>query len=511
MGVREQVEAFRSLRRELEEAVLPLSTSLDGRGFSFQASLHGLEFETGGYVVLEDDSGARLGQVLTLEHAQMEGTEAGFGGDGGDAPSFRTRVPIRAAVGEGTILEGDGRPFHDVLARPAAPEEVAAHLERVAPSRARLEVGELTLAPGVSFALDAGGFDRHSFLCGQSGSGKTYALGAVLERLLAETTLDVVILDPNSDFVRLGEARPGVDEAAAARHAEAARGVAVRRAGAEGGEKLSFRLLDLDPAAQAATLRLDPVGDREEYAIFLDAVEEGRPAFVEELAESEHAGARQLALRARTLGVTRWSVWAGPDGSSIVEELDARSARCLVIDLGSLPSREEETLAAIAVLGALWRARETRRPVLIVIDEAHNVCPAEPPDELGALATDLAVRIAAEGRKFGLYLLVSTQRPQKVHENVISQCDNLLLMRMNSARRPRIRRRRVLVRAAEPARTGDRIPAGRVPRRRQDRAAPGAHARRSASRGRGRLGRPRHVGRGAIAGMDSGTVTRARV
>jgi DNA helicase HerA-like ATPase len=42
---------------------------------------------------------------------------------------------------------------------------------------------------------------------------------------------------------------------------------------------------------------------------------------------------------------------------------------------------------------------------LIVIDEAHNVCPAEPPDPLVALATDRAIRIAAEGRKFGLYLL----------------------------------------------------------------------------------------------------------
>ena len=43
------------------------------------------------------------------------------------------------------------------------------------------------------------------------------------------------------------------------------------------------------------------------------------------------------------------------------------------------------------------------------------------------------MRIAAEGRKFGLYLLVSTQRPQKVHPNVVSQCDNLVLMRLNSA------------------------------------------------------------------------------
>ena len=71
--------------------------------------------------------------------------------------------------------------------------------------------------------------------------------------------------------------------------------------------------------------------------------------------------------------------------------------------------------------------------MLIVIDEAHNVCPAVPEDRLTALATEYAVRIAAEGRKFGLYLLVSTQRPQKVHPNVLTQCDNLVLMRLNSA------------------------------------------------------------------------------
>jgi type IV secretory pathway VirB4 component len=36
-----------------------------------------------------------------------------------------------------------------------------------------LEIGEQFLAPGVPAALVAGGFDRHTFLCGQSGSGKT--------------------------------------------------------------------------------------------------------------------------------------------------------------------------------------------------------------------------------------------------------------------------------------------------------------------------------------------------
>ncbi len=67
-----------------------------------------------------------------------------------------------------------------------------------------------------------------------------------------------------------------------------------------------------------------------------------------------------------------------------------------------------------------------------MIDEAHNVCPADPDDLVTALATEHAVRIAGEGRKFGLHLLVATQRPQKVHPDVLSQCDNLVLMRMNS-------------------------------------------------------------------------------
>jgi DNA helicase HerA-like ATPase len=84
------------------------------------------------------------------------------------------------------------------------------------------------------------------------------------------------------------------------------------------------------------------------------------------------------------------------------------------------------------VLGELWERRARREPVLIVVDEAHNICPARPDDPLTEIATEHAVRIAGEGRKFGLYLFVSTQRPQKVHENVLSQCDNLLLMRMNS-------------------------------------------------------------------------------
>ena len=420
MDLEQQLSEFLALRRRLEEAIQPYATSVDGRGFSLQASLYGLAFEAGGYVVLEEEGAEpRLGQLLSLGPTSAEGPE--FSGDGG----LRTKVMLRAAEGQGVVLAGDGRPFHDVLARPAEPDEVRAHLEATAPRRARLAVGELALAPGVPLTLDAGGFDRHSFLCGQSGSGKTYALGVVLERLLHETELRIVVLDPNSDFVRLGEARDDADAAAAARHGEVGPGVLVRRAG-EGPDRLALRAVDIGPELLAAALRLDPIADREEYAVLLDFAEHG-VASVEELV----AGDSPIAKRARNLGAADWGVWARGEPISVLNDLHG-DARCLVVDLGSLPTRDEQRLVAAAVLSTLWRERERRQPVLIVMDEAHNVCPAEPDDPLTALSTDLAVRIAAEGRKFGLYLLVSTQRPQKVAENALSQCDNLFLMRMNS-------------------------------------------------------------------------------
>ena len=139
-----------------------------------------------------------------------------------------------------------------------------------------------------------------------------------------------------------------------------------------------------------------------------------------------------LGIRARNLGIDDWQVWSSGDEDALGDLVAPGGPRCVVVDLGSLPRQGEQAAAAEATLAALWRRRGAREPMLIVIDEAHNVCPGSPADPLTALATEHAVRIAGEGRKFGLILLVATQRPQKVHENVISQCDNLVLMRMNS-------------------------------------------------------------------------------
>ena len=419
IDVQASLEEYRSVREQLESAVLPLATSVDGRRFNYQTTLHGLELEAGGYVTIEGDGSPRLGQLVSLELHSDDATGPGL-----------PQVRIRAGRGEGVVLDGDGRPFHDAAVRPASPAEVGDWLGRVRPGRAALEVGELALADGVPFELDGSGFGRHTFLCGQSGSGKTYSLGVLLERLLMETGLRLVVLDPNSDYVRLAETRADADPAALARFAPLTDSIAVR-SGVDGPTAIRVRFRELSPALQAAVLRLDPLADREEYAELMALVEDEG---IRSLADFDQVDSKALKLRARNLGVERFGIWPGPEGESLLEELeDPAGPRCLVVDLGSLGTREEQALTASAVLERLWRRRAAREPIAIVIDEAHNVCPAEPSGPITALGTEDAIRIAGEGRKFGLYLIVVTQRPQKLHENVLSQCDNLVLMRMNSA------------------------------------------------------------------------------
>jgi hypothetical protein len=200
---------------------------------------------------------------------------------------------------------------------------------------------------------------------------------------------------------------------------------------------LRIRFSDLSRDDQARTLRLDPLADRVEFDAFwsmVGRVGQERYGLQNVLASARNdlsESTRQVLLRIANLGVSAWPVWADAGEASLADVL-AGAWRALVLDLSRFERLSERSVVALAALRHVWRHRESRQPVLLVIDEAHNVCPAEPEDAIQAAATELMVSIAGEGRKYGIYLFLATQRPDKLHPNVISQCDNLMLMRMNS-------------------------------------------------------------------------------
>jgi DNA helicase HerA-like ATPase len=405
--------------------------SIDGRRFTFGAPLSAAR-PIGAYVQIESDRGSSyLGQILeesVSQDRELSGAGVLLSRLTDEGP---TRPTTDDVFGSGEMTDAD-------------PAVVATHLASTLRGAA-LHLGSVATSPGVPADLAAGGFGRHTFLCGQSGSGKTYTLGLILEQLLLETDIQIAVLDPNSDYVNLASVRPredtGLDEdayrALVARYEPIASRIQVF-GGAEDqlGLKSLFGRLTLQQ--QALILGIDPIEDAEEYRAFIRVV--GRLGtddytlgqIMGALRDSYGEEERRLRLRIANLGVAELSIWANDSDEAIKDQLRP-DWRMVVFDLGSLSSDLERSIASASVLGTLWEERSERRPLLIVVDEAHNVCPQVPLEANQELATEHAVKIAGEGRKYGKYLLLSTQRPGKLHQNVISQCDNLVLMRMNSA------------------------------------------------------------------------------
>lgn len=69
---------------------------------------------------------------------------------------------------------------------------------------------------------------------------------------------------------------------------------------------------------------------------------------------------------------------------------------------------------------------------LVVIDEAQNYAPEQQTGWLSRVrpAFDAVFAIASEGRKFGVGLLVSTQRPARVNKDILSQCNTHMIFRV---------------------------------------------------------------------------------
>lgn len=71
-------------------------------------------------------------------------------------------------------------------------------------------------------------------------------------------------------------------------------------------------------------------------------------------------------------------------------------------------------------------------PVLIVCEEAHNYVPQKDSAEFKSSRKSIE-RIAKEGRKYGLSLMVVSQRPSEISETIFAQCNNFIALRLTNS------------------------------------------------------------------------------
>ncbi|WP_426699583.1 ATP-binding protein [Vibrio harveyi] len=109
-----------------------------------------------------------------------------------------------------------------------------------------------------------------------------------------------------------------------------------------------------------------------------------------------------------------------------------------VIDFSEVPSDILPLIVSMVARLAFsiqqWTSSEERHPVALLCDEAHLYIPQR--NSAGA-ADDISIeifeRIAKEGRKYGVSLVVISQRPSEVNKTMLSQCSNFVSMRLTNA------------------------------------------------------------------------------
>lgn len=166
--------------------------------------------------------------------------------------------------------------------------------------------------------------------------------------------------------------------------------------------------------------------------------------YIDSLAEKE--GKLQfvdfLTMRIRTmLSDNRMNkVIASDDNITLESWLESTIDGISIIDLSLVPTEITHLVVSVisrVIFEALQRYRKTTNsllPTVLVMEEAHNFIKRynDGREEISAsqLCTESFEKIAREGRKFGLSLTLSSQRPSELSPTVLSQCNTFLLHRI---------------------------------------------------------------------------------
>jgi DNA helicase HerA-like ATPase len=372
-----------------------------------------------------------------------------------------------------------------------------------------IEIGTLINRERVPVMLNPNGLRRHLAVIAQTGAGKSYTVGVILEKLL-QLGGTIVVFDPNSDYV-LMRRDPRRRATSFADRVQVYR-LPTMQAGRIpddeiGGSKkfsVQFSKLEVDEICQMTGIAptstnirkaIQTVWDKlqgtdytpkifreelEQLAEGFDGQERGAPrnksralnpaigneddfdrAFRARVAEKanvefedfgkplpDEAAPReprgevaaskmpsfdaisgaQKALKYIEL-LERVDIWGFEDVP--MQEL-LRPMTLSVIDLAGVDQWISEFIVA-KVLNETWGVAVNEglpRPVFFVLEEAHNFVPGG--QGMQSHAAGIIKRIASEGRKFGLFMILITQRPYKVHADTLSQCNSQIIMRLTN-------------------------------------------------------------------------------
>ena len=277
---------------------------------------------------------------------------------------------------------------------------------------------------------------KHCSVLAKTGSGKSYTAAVILEELL-ERKVALLIIDPHGEYASMKEPNKVGDFS---RYKVKPRGydVTIYTPGEMAMNPRAdrpFRFNGLNLSAREVAKMIPHEGSSSgQLGLLYEAISALRAEtdvysledIIEQVVRSNSKVKWNLVGQLESL--LELGLFSGTETPA--EEL-LRPGRAAVIDMtGILP--ELQSMVVSRLLTEIFEARKRRliSPGMVVVEEAHNYIPERGTGN--AASTNIVRTIAAEGRKFGLGLMVISQRPARVDKNVISQCNTQIIMRVTN-------------------------------------------------------------------------------
>ena len=143
--------------------------------------------------------------------------------------------------------------------------------------------------------------------------------------------------------------------------------------------------------------------------------------------------------------MTEWNDDGNDPFPVVIRQLTGDGPQPRIVDLSGVPNEVAGVSSAVIARTLfnlkIWQTQPEREsdPVLLVCEEAHRYVPNRGEAQYEA-AQEAIRRIAKEGRKYGVGLLLVSQRPSEVEATVLSQCNSWIVLRItNDADREHVR------------------------------------------------------------------------
>ena len=288
--------------------------------------------------------------------------------------------------------------------------------------------------------LDANNLvQKHCSILAKTGAGKSYTGGVILEELL-DKSVPLLIIDPHGEYSTLkfpNDDKPNSFE----RYGITPKGYATQITVYTPANKLLnpaadslFRLNGINLGIKEFTQLFSEDRSQNETGILFEAVSKLKAEkekytiddIIFEVGQNKSKVKWNVINKLETLRETGLL----SDKDTKINEL-VQEGRASIIDMKGV-NPDLQAMIVSKLCTDIFEARKlnTVPPCMLVLEEAHNFCPEKGFER--TVSSDILRTIASEGRKFGLGLMVVSQRPARVDKNILSQCNTQIIMKVTN-------------------------------------------------------------------------------